>query len=127
MQEISRNIGWEFTDKTVTPWGGMRMFKEFLDKTGMREELKAAGLPSPGSNCGYDPVLMVESFWVNVWLGGVNFSHTAMVRFDDGLTQILHAHTNCAQNGACKILGLPRLKALNLWRKILNRFCLIKK
>jgi len=32
--------------------------------------------------------------------------------------RILHAHTNYAQNGACKILGLPRLK-----RKTSSRFC----
>ena len=107
MQKISRNIGWEFTDRVVTPWGGMRMFKEFLDKTGIRQELGTAGLPSPGSNCGYDPVLMVESFWVNVWLGGVNFSHTAMVRFDDGLK---------------KIFGWSRLPCVSTYTRFFKRF-----
>ena len=62
MQEITRNIEWEFTDKKVTPWGGMRMFKQFLDQSGIREQLRAAGLPQPMSNCGYDPVMMMESF-----------------------------------------------------------------
>lgn len=107
MQEISRNIPWEFTDKVVTPWGGMRMFKEFLDKTGIREELRAAGLPEPGSNCGYDPILIVESFWVNVWLGGVNFSHTAMVRFDNGLK---------------KIFGWHRLPCVSTYTRFFKRF-----
>ena len=107
MREISKNIEWEFTDKTVTPWGGMRMFKEFLDKTGIREVLREAGLPEPGSNCGYDPVLMVESFWVNVWLGGVNFSHTAMVRFDDGLK---------------KIFGWSRLPCVSTYTRFFKRF-----
>ena len=88
MQEITKNIGWEFSDKKVTPWGGMRVFKEFLDQTGIREQLRAAGLPQPMSNCGYDPVMMMESFWVTVWLGGVRFSHTAIVRFDDALKDI---------------------------------------
>ena len=63
MQEITKNIGWEFSDKKVTPWGGMRVFKEFLDRTGIREQLRIAGLPEPMSNCGYDPVMMMESFW----------------------------------------------------------------
>ena len=27
MQELTRNIPWEFTDKLVTPWGGMRLMK----------------------------------------------------------------------------------------------------
>ena len=26
MQAITKNISWEFTDKKVTAWGGMRMF-----------------------------------------------------------------------------------------------------
>lgn len=107
MQETTRNIAWEFTDKPVTPWGGMRMFKEFLDKSGIREELRRGGLPEPGSNCGYDPVLMVESFWVNVWLGGVNFSHTAMVRFDDGLK---------------KIFGWQRLPCVSTYTRFFKRF-----
>ena len=38
MQALTRNISWEFTNKEVTAWGGMRMFKDFYDRTGMREE-----------------------------------------------------------------------------------------
>ena len=88
MQEIIKNLEWEFTEKKVTPWGGMRMFKQFLDRSGIREQLRVAGLPEPMSNCGYDPVMVMESFWVSVWLGGVRFSHTAIVRFDDALKDI---------------------------------------
>ena len=90
MRSLTENIPWEFTDKIVTAWGGMRMFKEFLDKTGIREELRRSGLPEPQSNRGYDPVVMIESFWVSMWLGGMKFSHTAMVRFDDGLKAIFN-------------------------------------
>lgn len=50
--------------------------------------LLASGLPQPGSNRGYDPVEVVESFWVCVWIGGLRFAHTAMVRFDETLKQI---------------------------------------
>jgi DNA-directed RNA polymerase subunit N (RpoN/RPB10) len=88
MQEITKNIQWEFTDKKVTAWGGMRMFKEFLDRTEIKKVLGESCLPWPASNCGYNPVQIVESFWVSVWLGGVRFSHTAMVRFDDALKDI---------------------------------------
>ena len=88
MQEMMKNLEWEFTEKKVTPWGGMRMFKQFLDRSGIREQLRVAGLPEPMSNCGYDPVMVMESFWVSVWLGGVRFSHTAIVRFDDALKDI---------------------------------------
>ena len=85
-----RNIEWKFTDRKVTAWGGMRMFKEFLDKTGIREELRRSDMPEPQSNRGYDPVVMIESFWVSVWLGGMKFSHTAMVRFDEGLKAVFN-------------------------------------
>ena len=40
MQAITKNIEGQFSDKEVTAWGGMRMFKEFYDRTGMREELR---------------------------------------------------------------------------------------
>jgi hypothetical protein len=88
VQPIQTNIAWEFTDKKVTPWGGLRPFKEFLDRTNIRKVLEESALPLPGSNRGYNPVDIIESFWVGVWLGAVRFSHTAMVRFDDALKEI---------------------------------------
>jgi len=88
MQQKIANIPWEFTDKKVTAWGGMRMFKEFVDRTGVRDKLTQIGLPQPMSNRGYNPVQLIESFWVSVWLGGVRFAHTAIVRFDEALKAI---------------------------------------
>lgn len=107
MQEITENIPWEFTDRTVTAWGGMRMFKAFLDKTGIREELGKVGLPEPGSNSGCNPIVIVESFWVSMWLGGMKFSHTAMVRFDSGLR---------------KIFGWMRLPCVSTYTRFFKRF-----
>ena len=88
MQKEIKNIEWEFTDKKVTSWGGLRMFKEFLDKTEIRSELKRLAMPYPGSNRGYDPIKLIESFWVSVWVGAANFSHTAVIRFDEGIKGI---------------------------------------
>jgi hypothetical protein len=88
MQTITKNIEWQFSDKEVTAWGGMRMFKEFYDRTGMRDELKRMALPMPGSNAGFDPVVVMESFWMSVWIGGSRFAHTTVVRFDDALRKI---------------------------------------
>ena len=42
----------------------------------------------PMSNCGYGPVMMMESFWVTVWLSSFRFSLTAIVGFDDALKDI---------------------------------------
>lgn len=85
---VDRGLDWTFTDKPVTPWGGLRLVQEMLLRMGLREELNRCGLPSPGSNRGYDPVVMIESFLVCIWIGGNRFSHTASVRFDEALLQM---------------------------------------
>jgi hypothetical protein len=88
MHEKTANISWEFTDKKITPWGGLRFFKEFVDRTKIKEELSHCALPRPGSNAGFDPAQIMESFWVSVWIGATRFSHTAIIRFDDALKDI---------------------------------------
>lgn len=82
------SLPWVFTDKPVTAWGGLRLVKEMLIRMDFRQALNACGLPQPKSNRGYDPLVMMESFMVSVWVGGVRFSHTAIVRFDEALRQI---------------------------------------
>lgn len=107
MRAITKNMEWEFTDRKVTAWGGMRMFKEFLDKIEIIKALGNSGLPQPSSNCGYDPIHIVESFWVSVWLGGVRFSHTAIVRFDDAIKEIF---------------GWKRLPCVSTYTRFFKRF-----
>jgi len=82
------SLPWVFTDKPVTPWGGLRLIREMLIRMRFKEVLESSGLPKPGSNRGYDPASIMESFMVCVWIGGVRFSHTALVRFDEALRQI---------------------------------------
>jgi hypothetical protein len=48
------NLPVEYSDKQVTPFGGMSLMKRFLDQTGVREFLNELDLPHPGSNRGYD-------------------------------------------------------------------------
>jgi len=62
-----QGLTWAFTDKPVTPWGGLRVVHEMLLRMNLREGLNASGLPEPGSNRGYDPATMIESFLVCVW------------------------------------------------------------
>ena len=52
--------------------------------------LKSVALPQPGSNRGYDPVMVVQGFLVTVWTGGARFAHTALVRFDEALRAIFN-------------------------------------
>jgi hypothetical protein len=81
-------IRFAYTDKKISAWGGMRIMKELLVRSGVLDCLKELDLPKPGSNAGYDPIAVLESFMVCVWLGGVRFAHTAFVRFDEVLKEI---------------------------------------
>ena len=85
---VEQGLPFQFTDKPVTPWGGLRLVQEMLIRMDFRGALAASGLPQPGSNRGYDPVAMMEAFLVCVWIGGVRFSHTSVVRFDEALCQM---------------------------------------
>ena len=88
--QTSKNIDWEYSSKPVTSWGGMRLMKEMVDKVGFREIFAELPLSKPGSNRGYNPIDIIESFCVSVWLGGAKFAHTAYVRFDEVLREIFN-------------------------------------
>jgi hypothetical protein len=78
----------EYTDKMVTPWGGMKEMKMLIDKTGISKKLAALDLPQSKSNNRINNVSIVESFWVSIWIGCFRFSHTAVVKVDEVLRQI---------------------------------------
>jgi len=72
----------EFTDKEITPWGGVSLLKRMLDKIGFEKILSDLGLPEPGSNRGYSASQLVLSFIVSVWCGANRFLHTEVTRQD---------------------------------------------
>ena len=55
------NLPIDFSDKEVTPFGGTSLMKHFLDQTKIREKL-SIDMPLHGSNRGYDPKQIIESF-----------------------------------------------------------------
>ncbi len=78
-----------FTDKIITPWGGMSLMKNFLDRLSFRQVINDCPyLPRGQSNRSYKPYEIIESFIVNVWLGATKFYHTQIGRFDYPLTTI---------------------------------------
>lgn len=85
---VAQSLAWTFTDKQFTPWGGLRLLQEMLQRLGWTEALARAPLPQPRSNRGINPVLMVQGFLVTIWTGGGRFAHTALVRFDKALRSI---------------------------------------
>lgn len=78
-----KEIEIEFTDKEITPWGGMLLLKNMLDRTEFKKQIEGLEeLPQPGSNRGYRPYTIIESFITSVWCGANRFLHTEITRHD---------------------------------------------
>lgn len=77
-----------FSDREVTAWGGLALFKRMLDSIGFREAMSRWGLPTPGSNRGYEPTQLIEQFIVSIWCGACRFAHAETVRMDGTLTRL---------------------------------------
>jgi hypothetical protein len=78
-----------YTDKEITPWGGMVFLRQMLDKIGFREAIRGQeDLPRPGSNRGYDPATIIEGFITSIWCGANRFLHTEITRHDLALSKI---------------------------------------
>ncbi len=56
-----------YTNKEVTPWGGMVFLRRMLQKIGFRELIeKNVDLPQPGSNRGYETATIIKSFITSI-------------------------------------------------------------
>lgn len=78
-----------FTDKEITPWGGMVFLKQMLDKIGFRKLIDDnADLPVSGSNRGYKTSTIIEGFIASIWCGANRFLHTEVTRHDATLGKI---------------------------------------
>ena len=78
----------EFTDKEITPYGGLVLLKKMIDRIGMKEFLKTLTLPQPGSNRGFNPIDIIMSFMLSIWCGANRFVHTEITRRDEALRKI---------------------------------------
>lgn len=78
-----------FTSKEITPWGGMAFLKQMLDKMRFSEVVaNCEHLPVSGSNRGYAPEVILESFITSIWCGANRFMHTELTRLDPALARI---------------------------------------
>jgi hypothetical protein len=78
-----------YTNKEITPLGGMVLLKNMLDRTGFHQAVdQCSDLPQPGSNRGYKPLSIIESFLVSIWSGANKFLHTEITRHDLALCDI---------------------------------------
>lgn len=47
--------------------GGMVLMKQLIEKTKINEVLEGLPLPKQKSNRGYNPIQLINNFWVNIW------------------------------------------------------------
>jgi hypothetical protein len=87
-----------FTDKEITPWGGMALMKKMLDRCGLDDLISILGLPEPGSNRGYKAEQIIKSFLVSVWCGANRFQHTEVTRQDAVIRRIFGWERICGQD-----------------------------
>jgi Transposase DDE domain group 1 len=88
----------EFSDHSVSSWGGMKLMKDLLDASKIKEQMASLPLPEKGSNRGYEPTQILECFWTSVWIGAGRFSHSAYLRYDDVLKKIFDWHQAPSQS-----------------------------
>jgi hypothetical protein len=78
----------EYTDKELTPWGGMVLMKKFIERTEINKQLALLQLPSQGSNRGYDPIQLINNFWISIWSGASRYEHLEVTRQDPVIQKI---------------------------------------
>lgn len=82
------NLPIEYSDKPVTPFGGMTLMKRFVDQTGIRERLPTLEFPHGGSNRAFNPRHTIEGFWLGVWTEASRYIHCDWLRQDETLASI---------------------------------------
>lgn len=78
----------EYSDRGVTAWGGMKLMRDFMEQTGIKEFLSGLNLPTAGSNRGYASLDIIEAFCVSVWIGARRFVHSGWLQSDSVLREI---------------------------------------
>ena len=82
------SIDYEYTDKDITAWGGLRLVQELMERIDFRGMLDEAGLPKRGSNRAYDSSTIIEGFIVSVILGAKRLAHSGTIRHDEVIRKI---------------------------------------
>lgn len=81
-------LKYEYSDKKISPWGGLRVIQELYERSGLKALVRQVPLHQPGSNRGYDPVEVVEGFMVSVLLGARRIAHAEALRHDEVVKEI---------------------------------------
>lgn len=100
------NIEFSFTNKEITPWGGMVFLKQMLDKIGFKQQIQnCSDLPLQYSNRGHDIDVILESFITSIWCGANRFLHTEVTRSDRALGKIFEWKSTPGQDAYKRYFG----------------------
>lgn len=84
------NLKIDFTHKEITPWGGISLMHQMLNKLEMDKVLSSLPLPQQGSNRGYPPEQLVLHFLIGIWCGASCFEHLEVTRHDEVIRQLFN-------------------------------------
>ena len=99
------NLPIEYPEKPATHFGGMALMKRFVDQTGIREHLATLDLPQGESNRAYDPVQIIESFWLGILTGASRYIHCDWLRQDQTLAAIFGYESLPSQSTYSRFFG----------------------
>ena len=85
---MDANFDIRYTDRPITPFGGLTTVKNFYHNSGLKDVIKSLSLPQPGSNRGYDPVDLIEGFLISVILGARRLAHAGLLRHDKVVSEM---------------------------------------
>lgn len=111
MIDLSTELKLVYSSKKVTPFGGMTLLKDFIDKVGFIDFFDDVDLPEPKSNRGYYPKQIILGFWLSIWTGASRFLHADWLRYDEVLM---------------KIFGLKQLPSQSTYSRFFHKFSFFK-
>ncbi len=83
-----KSLALEYTDKEVTPWEDMILFREMLERINFDSIFEQTELPEQGSNRGYNPKQLIKNFLISVWRGANCFEHLEVTRQYEAIREI---------------------------------------
>lgn len=85
-------LPYDFIDKEVSPWGGLRLIEETYRRSGLKQYLEEEchDLPATGSNRGYSSVDLAEGFMISTILGATRLAHSGTLRHDEVIQRIFN-------------------------------------
>lgn len=81
-------LQFEYTDKIVSPWGGIRIIQEGYVRSGLKGAIENLDLIPPGSGNGENHSEIIESFLMSVILGADNCTSSSQLRYDKVVKEI---------------------------------------